>query len=1038
MRSEVMISKLTPKNIDQIINNLKNHKSKAGSSNPDLQPNDPSLSILNIEAACGDGESVVIVDRDGETSKSKRCSENPESRLRTCQCRICAHFKPTNSFVSTQTHRTFPILNHGNETIDCNSANVIYLMTCSTCHLQYVGETVQTLKNRWCAHRAGMAGSASHADCTRLYEHFSKGLCKDSHFSLQIIEKLSGDGRIVDVGDKQGTGKDGVSVDGVPDKTRKKPKLKPIDKSVESERRKRETYWIKALRTAYPYGLNSRIGEEYKKVNNDIDVIGKYFIKTGGRGIYGSRGKRHARHTHCRLTKFNFTDLLNQTLKNDLPNAPNFIRISITSMKKSHLKAVFAELLEAVRESGEDFQYTHWYLMTCDAIETKIFKSKPQVLKPKAFSKYQLNICFEDKAFDFINLQEILNSKVSKENKPPLMKEEDLPRVVYSLTDPVRSKILNYSKFVDELKLDEFVKDNNSITCPCSMFDDRFVNDHHKHIITGDLSLIKNKQLRGVYEKGPKFREPKIIDFDKSKKLINSALNKFIDKIKDDLVKDDVGVDSLYFLDWKMCILGEVENKIKKIYENNFRVKTATSVFTNREVKKELDFLLNNFVTVPIDKAQNNIAFICKQFYASVLAKELNSTTYCKVTETNIENIVNNHSNFLYSQKIKLNDEFKKLPRIYWTPKMHKNPVGSRFIIGNPQSSLKPLTKDVTSICKLLFQLITAWNDKVKYCTGVNHVWIVQNSNKLVEYMERINQRGKAKSVATYDFSSLYTHIPHDKLLSVLEEIVDFGFNGGKGKYISVTKQGANFVRNQKNSNNAHNYTKDSVKESIKFILENCHFTVGDSIFRQIIGIPMGSDPAPFFANFFLYHYESKWITDLKKKDPWKARKFRNINRYIDDLITPNDDNEFSKSFLQIYPPELKLNKENSSDDAATFLDMDIKIIDNKFVTKLYDKRDSYVFEIVRLPHKCSNIPSKMFYNTIGAETLRICRATTDYASFKLSTHCLLERMVKQGACFNNIKSILDKTIQQHWQVFSKYNKNMSDLKLDLLQSEQL
>ena len=73
-----------------------------------------------------------------------------------------------------------------------------------------------------------------------------------------------------------------------------------------------------------------------------------------------------------------------------------------------------------------------------------------------------------------------------------------------------------------------------------------------------------------------------------------------------------------------------------------------------------------------------------------------------------------------------------------------------------------------------------------------------------------------------------------------------------------------------------------------------------------------------------------------------------------------------------------------------------------------------------------------MFYNTIGAEMLRIGRATTEYASFKLSTHSLLERMVKQGAYFDNMKSILDKTMRNHWHVFSKYNQNLSQLKLDL------
>ena len=64
-------------------------------------------------------------------------------------------------------------------------------------------------------------------------------------------------------------------------------------------------------------------------------------------------------------------------------------------------------------------------------------------------------------------------------------------------------------------------------------------------------------------------------------------------------------------------------------------------------------------------------------------------------------------------------------------------------------------------------------------------------------------------------------------------------------------------------------------------------------LFRQQIGIPIGSDPAPFFANLFPYHYERQWLVNLKKKDLSKARKFGNTFRFIDDLCAFNDGGEF-------------------------------------------------------------------------------------------------------------------------------------------------
>ena len=61
---------------------------------------------------------------------------------------------------------------------------------------------------------------------------------------------------------------------------------------------------------------------------------------------------------------------------------------------------------------------------------------------------------------------------------------------------------------------------------------------------------------------------------------------------------------------------------------------------------------------------------------------------------------------------------------------------------------------------------------------------------------------------------------------------------------------------------------------------------------------------------------------------------------------------------------------------------MGLAIENRKVTSKLYDKRDAFSFSVVRLPFKCSNIPSKMFYATIGAEVLRIGKATSKYDFF--------------------------------------------------------
>ena len=103
----------------------------------------------------------------------------------------------------------------------------------------------------------------------------------------------------------------------------------------------------------------------------------------------------------------------------------------------------------------------------------------------------------------------------------------------------------------------------------------------------------------------------------------------------------------------------------------------------------------------------------------------------------------------------------------------------------------------------------------------------------------------------------------------------------------------------------------------------------------------MGIDPAPFWANLYLYHYEEQFISKLITTDKARAKKFLNASRFIDDECNLNDYSEFSKSFSEIYPPELQLKCEHEGLH-ATFLDLDISVVNGLFVYKLFNKRDDF------------------------------------------------------------------------------------------------
>ena len=122
----------------------------------------------------------------------------------------------------------------------------------------------------------------------------------------------------------------------------------------------------------------------------------------------------------------------------------------------------------------------------------------------------------------------------------------------------------------------------------------------------------------------------------------------------------------------------------------------------------------------------------------------------------------------------------------------------------------------------------------------------------------------------------------------------------------------------------------------------------GGRLFRQVIGIPMGTNCAPLLADLFLYSYENEFPDNMIKSGHRRlARSFDLCYRYTDDLIVFNN-KKFLDNLKEIYPSELTVEKANKSDHLADYLDL-IFIIDSggKLSTRLYDKHNDFDFHNV-------------------------------------------------------------------------------------------
>ena len=103
-------------------------------------------------------------------------------------------------------------------------------------------------------------------------------------------------------------------------------------------------------------------------------------------------------------------------------------------------------------------------------------------------------------------------------------------------------------------------------------------------------------------------------------------------------------------------------------------------------------------------------------------------------------------------------------------------------------------------------------------------------------------------------------------------------------------------------------------------------------------------------------------------------------------------------------------------------------VVNLKIDVGLFDKRDAFNLTIVRMPYASSNMPSNIFYSSLGAEVLLIARATSNVKSFTESSKNLIIRTVKQGAVVSKVQAVLKKFFGRHQQDFLHICNSGNDL----------
>ena len=214
------------------------------------------------------------------------------------------------------------------------------------------------------------------------------------------------------------------------------------------------------------------------------------------------------------------------------------------------------------------------------------------------------------------------------------------------------------------------------------------------------------------------------------------------------------------------------------------------------------------------------------------------------------------------------------------------------------------------------------------------------------------------------------------------------------------------------------------------FLIDNIYVRFGSSVFRQVIGIPMGTKSAPLLADLFLHTFEYDFMVKTMKHDITKAIQFSNTFRYIDDLFSINNV-DFGNYISAIYPPELQLTDTSTSSTEVCYLDTHIKTGDTTtpFRISIYDKRDDFTFRIVNFPHMDSNIPANPAYGVYISQLVRYARICTSKVDFMNRLRGLSLRLRQQGFLTNLLQRTFTKFFNRHGLIVVKYGATLREMR---------
>ncbi|CAD7945999.1 unnamed protein product [Amoebophrya sp. A25] len=312
------------------------------------------------------------------------------------------------------------------------------------------------------------------------------------------------------------------------------------------------------------------------------------------------------------------------------------------------------------------------------------------------------------------------------------------------------------------------------------------------------------------------------------------------------------------------------------------------------------------------------------------------------------------------------------IPHYYNSSKEHKAPkISSRGITGAPaHTTLGKCASELHSILKCVLEWLLKYQWQGRTFKIINTQDLVKKATKSKSYR---------KNFYGFDFGSMYDRLPHHLILSCLNKVItdvysdkknegkvitsSYTYNNNKWIKAFAFRDEAEILRTAERLKRDPPiyYKLEQVLDIVDICINSNYISCLDTFFIQRIGIPQGLSCSPMIADIFCCYYE--YIFCLK----FPIFGSLGICRYMDDLLAPLD-----IPVLGIYPKELEILRTTTASSTACFLDVELAIINHELEYKVYDKRRSFDFPLLKYTPFSSCVPASSHKHHFKSAAIRL------------------------------------------------------------------